>query len=148
MSDTLVTVRLTQTQDYHFDADFGADLPVWQLDEPPPLGQGAGPSPLQLLATAVGNCLSASLLFALRKYKQAPEPITCEVQAETGRNAENRLRVTQIHARLTLGVPAASLERLERVLDQFETFCTVTESIRAGIPVTVEVRDSTGARLK
>jgi uncharacterized OsmC-like protein len=148
LSDSLATVRLTQTQDYHFDADFGADLPPLQLDEPPPLGQGAGPSPLQLLAAAVGNCLSASLLFALRKYKQAPEPITCEVQAETGRNAENRLRVTQIHARLTLGVPAASLERLERVLDQFESFCTVTESIRAGIPVTIEVWDSTGTRLK
>jgi uncharacterized OsmC-like protein len=148
LSDTPAIVRLTQSHDYHFDADFGADLPPLQLDEPPPLGQGAGPSPLQLLAAAVGNCLSASLLFALRKYKQAPEPISCEVQAQTGRNAENRLRVTQIHARLTLGVPAASLDRLERVLDQFEAFCTVTESIRAGIPVTVEVWDSTGARLK
>ncbi|ACB36001.1 OsmC family protein [Leptothrix cholodnii SP-6] len=148
MSDAPATVRLTQRHDYHFDADFGADLPPLQLDEPPPLGQGEGPSPLQLLAAAVGNCLSASLLFALRKYKQAPEPITCEVQAQTGRNAENRLRVTQIQARLTLGVPAASLERLDRVLDQFEAFCTVTESIRAGIPVTVEVWDSTGARLK
>ena len=39
---------------------------------------------MQLLAAAVGDCLSASLLFALRKFKQAPEPISCEVQAETG----------------------------------------------------------------
>lgn len=148
MSDAPAIVRLTQSRDFHFDADFGAGLPPLQLDEPPPLGQGEGPSPIQLLAAAVGNCLSASLLFALRKYKQAPEPITCEVQAQTGRNTENRLRVTQIQARLTLGVPAASLERLDRVLDQFEAFCTVTESIRAGIAVTVEVWDSTGARLK
>ena len=49
---------------------------------------------------------------------------------------------------LTLGVPAASLAHLDRVLAQFESFCTVTESIRQGFPVTVQVFDSTGAALK
>jgi hypothetical protein len=49
---------------------------------------------------------------------------------------------------LTLGVPAAKLEHLDRVLDQFESFCTVASSVSQGIPVTVEVMDSTGKRLK
>ncbi|MBP8271917.1 MAG: OsmC family protein, partial [Sphaerotilus sp.] len=100
------------------------------------------------LCPAVGNCLSASLLFSMRKYKLAPEPLSCEVEAEVGRNAENRLRVLGMTARLTLGVPAASLAHLDRVLAQFESFCTVTESIRQGFPVTVQVFDSTGAALK
>lgn len=148
MSDPIVSITLVQQQDYQFDVQFGADIPALHVDEPAPLGQGLGPSPVQLLATAVGNCLSASLLFALRKYKQNPDPLRTEVTAEVGRNADKRLRVLGIHAKLHLGVEAASLERLDRVLAQFESFCTVTESIRQGIPVSVEVFDSTGAQLK
>lgn len=148
MSNTHENVHLSQVQDYHFDIAFGPGLPLLQADEPAPLGQGQGPSPVQLLAAAVGNCLSASLLFACRKYKEEPGPLGCDVQAEVGRNAEGRLRVLGLQATLTLGVPAAQLQHLERVLASFEAFCTVTESVRAGIPVTVGVVDAQGQRLK
>jgi uncharacterized OsmC-like protein len=148
MSDNAEHVKLRQQQDYQFQIHFGAGLPVLMGDEPAPLGQGKGPTPVQLLAAAVGNCLSDSLLFALRKFKQAPEPIQCDVAAQVGRNPEGRLRVLSLKAVLTLGVPAASLVHLERVLEQFESFCTVASSVSQAIPLTVEVMDSTGKRLK
>lgn len=103
---------------------------------------------MQLLAAAVGNCLSDSLLFALRKFKQSPEPLRCEVRADVGRNPEGRMRVLQIKAVLTLGVPADQLQHLDRVLDQFEQFCTVTQSVGQGIPIEVVVHDATGAQMK
>ncbi len=148
MSSESVTVRLAQRQDYQFDVQFGPGVPMLVADEPAPLGQGQGPSPVQLLAAAVGNCLSDSLLFALRKFKQKPEPLQCEVSAEVGRNAEGRLRVLGMQATLTLGVPAEALEHLERVLGTFESYCTVTQSIAQGIPVRVQVIDAQGAVLK
>lgn len=148
MSNPRETVRLTQVQDYRFDVHFSDGIPVLQADEPPPLGQGQGPSPVQLLASAVGNCLSASLLFAWRKYRQAPGSIACDVTAEVGRNAEGRLRVLGLQATLTMGVPGDTLEHLERVLASFEDFCTVTQSVKAGIPVSVSVFDAHGAQLK
>ena len=141
-------VRLTQLQDYQFELQFGPGIAALRADEPPPLGAGAGPSPEQLLCSAVGSCLSASLLFSLRKYKQQPEPITAEVTAQTGRNAQGRIRVQGLAATLTVGQPAAALEHLDRALAQFEDFCTVTQSVRASIPVTVQVFDSLGAQLK
>ena len=148
MSNETVTVRLAQRQDYQFDVQFGTGVPALLADEPPPLGQGQGPSPVQLLAAAVGNCLSDSLLFALRKFKQQPEPLQCEVTAEVGRNAEGRLRVLGLQATITLGVPAEALEHLERVLTTFESYCTVTQSIAQGIPVRVQVIDAQGSILK
>lgn len=148
MSETSVHIQLRQKQDYQFDVQFGEQVPSLLADEPAPLGSGRGPSPVQLLAAAVGNCLSDSLLFALRKFKQSPEPIQCDVHAEVGRNAQGRLRVLQMRAVLTLGVPAATLEHLERVLDTFEAYCTVTQSVGQGIPVAIEVYDSLQARLK
>lgn len=143
-----ITVELAQQQDYRFLIDFGAPVPALLGDEPPPLGASAGPSPMQLLCAAVGNCLSDSLLFALRKFKQAPEPLRCTVQAEVGRNADNRLRVLQMRATLRLGVPAAQLEHLDRVLASFEGYCTVTQSVGQGIPIAVHVHDADGVVLK
>ena len=148
MTSPRETVRLTQVQDYRFDASFGGAIAPLLCDEPPPLGQGEGPSPVQLLCAAVGNCLSASLLFAVRKYKQDPGTIACEVQAEVGRNAENRLRVLGLAVTLNIGVPGDTVEHLDRALASFEDFCTVTQSVRTGIPVSVAVFDAHGAQLK
>lgn len=148
MSESLVTVRLTQRHDYQFDNQFGDAVPALLTDEPTPLGQGAGPSPMQLLCAAVGNCLSASLLFSVRKYQEEPGAIACEVQAEVGRNADKRLRVLAMTARLTLGVPAGAIGHIDRVLASFEDFCTVTGSVRAAIPVSVQVFDAQGVQLK
>ena len=148
MSETTIQVSLIQQADYRFDIHFGGDVPVLTADEPIPLGSGVGPSPVQLLSAAVGNCLSDSLLFALRKFKQAPEPMRCEVTSQVGRNPEGRMRVLRMKTVLTLGVAGDRLEHLDRVLAQFEEFCTVTQSVRAGIDVTVEVYDAAGVRLK
>ena len=148
ISGDVVRGELAQQHDYQFIARFGDAVPDLLADEPSPLGAGAGPSPVQLLATAVGSCLSNSLLFALRKFKQKPEPISCVVEAGVGRNEEGRLRVLTIKAMLTLGVAESSLEHLARALEQFEAFCTVTQSVDKGIDVTVEVWDAGGLRLK
>ena len=148
MSESLIKVGLSQARDYQFDIDFGGGIVPLRGDEPPPLGRGEGPSPVQLLAAAVGNCLSDSLLFALRKFKQAPDPIRTEVQAQVGRNAEGRLRVLRIEVALHLGVPGASLEHLERVLGSFEAYCTVTQSVAQGISVQARVWDRDGVALR
>ena len=148
MSESAHRVLLRQQQDFQFQIDFGSGKPALLGDENPPLGQGAGPTPVQLLAAAVGNCMSDSLLFALRKFKQTPEPISCVVDAEVGRNADKRMRVLGLDVALTLGVPAAQLEHLDRVLASFEDFCTVGASVAQGIPVRVSVRDVAGQQLK
>jgi uncharacterized OsmC-like protein len=79
---------------------------------------------------------------------QVPEPIHCVVTAEVGRNTDNRLRVLNMTAQIRMGALASSLEQVDHVLDQFEEFCTVTQSVRQGIPITVEVFDGAGVQLK
>lgn len=147
MSDT-PSIRITQQADYQFLIDFGAAVPTLLADEAPPLGQGLGPQPEQLLLAAVGNCLSASLLFALRKFKQDPQGITATLTAALDRNEHKRLRITGIRVDIGVGADGDRLEHLDRVLSQFEDFCTVTQSVEAGIPVEVTVTDGKGRRLK
>ncbi|WP_372013193.1 OsmC family protein [Pseudoxanthomonas sp. 10H] len=116
-------------------------------DESPPLGQGAGPDPSRLLLAAVANCLSASLLFALRKFHNHPGPLVTHAVATLARNAAGRWRVAHIHADLRLAEPADGHTQVERLLAQFEDFCIVTESVRQGVPVSVSVSDARGNRL-
>lgn len=143
-----VTIELAQESGYRFANVMGEGMPVIHGDLPPPVGSGSGPSPEHFLAAAVGNCLASTLLFSLRKFKQSPEPIRAVATATEGRNDKGRVRVASIKVSITLGVPASRLENLDRVLASFEEFCTVTASIRAAIPVEVEILDSDGARLK
>jgi len=107
----------------------------------------AGPNPARLLA-AVANCLSASLLFALRKFRNQPEPITAAATTRIARNARNRLRIAGIAVQIRTGGKGAQMEHLDRVLAQFEEFCIVTQSVRDGIAVEVSVVDAEGAVLK
>jgi organic hydroperoxide reductase OsmC/OhrA len=122
-------------------------VPQTAADEPPPLGDGAGPSQEQLLGAAVANCLCASFLFAVSKFKGDPGRLTATAICETGRNENDRLRVTQIKVDIALGAPPEQLPHLDRAFAQFEEFCTVTQSVRAGIPVAVCVQGPDGRGL-
>ncbi len=148
MSETAPHVTLRQRDAYQFDIEFAPQLPLLRSDEPPPLGQGNGPTPAQLLLAAVANCMSSSLLFALGKFKNDARGVTTTASAEVGRNEAGRLRVRRIALRIDLGAAAAELQHVERILDQFEEFCTVGQSVRTGIPTDIEVWDGAGVRLK
>ncbi len=132
-------VHLELARGYEFVAsfpDFAAAAPVL-LDEPPPLGESKGPNATAMLGAAVGNCLGASLLFCLRKARVVPEGLKVDVRTRVGRNEAGRFRIEEIEVSLAPGVNPADLSRLQRCEDLFEDFCIVTESVRAGIPVTV-----------
>lgn len=142
------TVTITRQSGFQFLIDFGLDTPALFSDEPPPLGQAAGPAPNHILLAAVANCLSASLVFALNKFKQDPGQLKATATATVGRNEANRLRIETIDVHLELEKPGAELEHLDRVLAQFEEFCTVSMSVRQGIAIGVRVSDADGVVLK
>src|SRR4051812_20210027 len=136
------TVTLRQRSGYSFDNAFGEAMAVLVTDLPAPTGRGEGPSPEHLLAAAVANCLSSSLVFALSRYQEDPAPLTTTASAIEGRNERNRMRVQRIDVKITLGRAAADLPHVERAIASFEEFCTVTASVRQAIPVEVEIYDA------
>lgn len=150
MSETLsFDLELTQQQGYEFIVKFDApELPGLLLDEPVPLGGGKGPNAARLVAAAVANCLSASLVFCLAgKFKQNIGPLRTQVHAQLERNPRGRLRIGRLDVTLRLAETAPAVVHLQRCLEQFEDFCVVTESVRRGFPVGVEVLDADDRRL-
>ena len=140
-ADSRTAIAHVQLVDgYRFTATFpdapGAD-PV-TLDEAPPLGTGAGPGPAELLAAAVGGCLSASLTLCLNKAHLEPDAVNAHVTARMARNESGRLRIEGIDVELTPCF-AGDQGRFDRCKALYEDFCIVTESVRHGIPVNVHV---------
>lgn len=142
------SITIRQVERFAFRVEFAPAFETLLTDEPVPIGEGQGPSPEQVLIAAVSNCLCASLVFALGKYRQEGGGVSAEASGRIGRNAEGRLRLDGIDVSIALGASAASMDRIDRVLEQFERFCTVSESVKAGIPVSVSVQDADGLRLK
>jgi organic hydroperoxide reductase OsmC/OhrA len=144
MADTF-EVHLNRIAGYQFRADFGADgMPPLVVDEPPPLGGGTGPNPARLLATAVGNCLSASLIFCLARSRIEVAGVETQVIGTLRRNERGRLRIGRLDVSIHVDTPGSEAAKLSRCLEIFEDFCVVTASVRKGLDVSVKVFDSAG----
>ncbi len=135
------TVSMELQDGYRFLVDFQQQgVPALVVDEPEPLGAGEGPNAARLLAAAVGNCLSASALFCLRRARVPVHGMRTSVVASLVRNDRGRLRVGALRVQINPQVDASDEGRIQRCLTLFEDYCVVTQSVRAGLDVSVDVK--------
>jgi len=140
------TTKLEQVKDYTFEVSFDKEgFEPLTMDEPKPLGAETGPNAARFLSSAVGHCLSASLLFCLQKSRIPLKHISTQVHTSLARNEVGRWRINDIKVNIK-AEPTNDLdrERMKRCLGIFEDFCIVTQSVRKGIDVQVAVQVPTG----
>jgi len=140
VSEPGFSVTLDRIERYRFDAVF--DDPSWpavRLDEPEPIGEGTGPNAARMVGAAVGNCLAASLIFCLEKARVPVGDVTARVDGQLVRNERGRLRIGGLKVTIEPRVDGIPRSRLDRCMELFQDFCVVTESVRGGIDVAVEV---------
>jgi uncharacterized OsmC-like protein len=132
--------RLKLLKGYKFNVEFDKeDIPDLMVDEAEPIGGDDGPSPTRLLAAAVGHCTSSSLVYCLQKARIEVIDLETTVKTSVARNEEGRWRVAGIDVQLRLEIDEKDKKRAPICLKIFEDYCTVTQSIRKGIPVNIEV---------
>ncbi len=130
--------RMCRVEHYKFQVSFNSDkIESIFTDEPEPLGKGEYPNAGKLLAAAVGNCLCASMVFCMEKYRAEIPTIYAEVATSMERNEKGRLRIT--HMAVKIFPQVSDEQKLLRCREIFEDFCIVTQSVRQGIAVDVEV---------
>lgn len=116
------------------------DSPDLFMDEPPGMGgSGKGPNAARMIVAGVANCLSASLAFCLEKSRVDVKGMRIRCHGELTRNERGRLRLTSMRIEPVIDMPGKDMKRLDRCLGMFEDFCVVTESVRNGIPVDINV---------
>lgn len=135
-------VMLKHDRDYRFVSQAIEDGRLhgepFVSDEPDPVGSASGPSTPALLGSALGHCLSAALLEALRKARVEIEAFATEVDAVVHLGEEKLPRIRRVD--VTLRPKLAEVgSRAHRCAEIFENHCTVTSSVKAGIDVHVHV---------
>jgi len=106
-----------------------------------------GPNPSRLLALGVLGCLSASFIFCIKKRGFNVEDFNSEAEITITRNEKGFWRVKKIDVSINpkFKDPEA-LKRAQQCLKEnkegvsfFEQYCVVTQSVRSGIDVEVNV---------
>ncbi len=146
--DTTFTIEMRHKDRYAFEVRFdGPGMAALALDEPAPMGTDSGPNASRLVAAAAANCLSASLMFCLAKQDVAPHAVVTRATGRIGRNDKGRFRIVGLDVAIALEASLAQSAKLAACLGKFEDFCTVTASLRQGIPIQVTVTGPDGAVL-
>lgn len=109
------------------------------MDEPKPLGKSEGPTAAMMLSSAVGHCLSSSLMFCMERSRTPLKDVETDVETTLARNDKGRWRVEGIKVNMRAIGDEAVREKLARCKSIFEDFCIVTASVREGIRIEVNV---------
>jgi len=134
-------VSMKRKNGFEFRVDFGdPGIENLIMDEPEPVGENKGPNASKVLAAAMGNCLSASLLFCLQKARAEVGEVETRVEGKMRRNDDGRWRIKEVSVEISPEIDREEYEsKFDRCMDLFEDFCIVSQSIEEGIPINVKV---------
>ena len=141
MSDNIFVTKLSLIDGYKFNVQTDVDdISDFVVDETKPAGEGQGPNPPRLLSAAVGHCMSSSLIFCLKKARVPIKKLETTVKTSLFSNEKGFLRIKNIDIEISLDVDQEYNARIQRCLTLYEDYCTVTQSIRKGIEVNVNIK--------
>lgn len=106
-----------------------------------------GPNPSRMLALGVLGCLSASFIFCLKKKNLNVDDFKGEAEVTIARNEKGFLRIKKIDVDIepsiedpdTLKRARQCLKGTKDGVSFFEQYCIVTQSVRSGIQVNVNI---------
>jgi len=99
-----------------------------------------GPNPSRMLALAVLGCLSASFIFCLKKREFKLEDLKAEAEVTIARNEKGFWRVKKINVDISSKIEdLETRKRADQCRKMFENYCIVTQAVREGIDVEVNL---------
>ena len=133
MADQLLSAWVTWTDRLHFQGRTEHEQVV-AIDHAPPLGDGNGIKPMELLLMSLASCSGQTVISLLQKMRQDVRGFT--VKAEGARRVEHPTVFTEI--RLTFEVEGADLsaEAVEKAIRKSEEkYCPVWAMLKPGLSI-------------
>ncbi|NVM18000.1 MAG: OsmC family protein [Candidatus Lokiarchaeota archaeon] len=99
-----------------------------------------GPNPSRMLGLALLGCLSASFIFCLKKKNLTLDDLNAEAELTIARNKKGFLRVMKVDVDINIKISdPVTRKRADQCKKMFEQYCVVTQAVREGIDVEVNL---------
>jgi organic hydroperoxide reductase OsmC/OhrA len=99
-----------------------------------------GPNPSRLLGLALLGCLSASFIFCLKKKNLTLDDLNATAELTIARNKKGFWRVMKVDVDINMEISdPATRKRADQCKKMFEQYCVVTQAVREGINVEVNL---------
>ncbi len=99
-----------------------------------------GPNPTRMLGLALLGCLSSSFIFCLKKRNLTLDDLKAEAELTIARNKKGFWRVKKIDVEIDIKISDPDTrKRADQCRKMFEEYCVVTQAVREGIDVEVNV---------
>ena len=99
-----------------------------------------GPNPSRMLGLALLGCLSASFIFCLKKKNLTLDNLSAEAELTIARNEKGFWRVMKVDVDINIKISdPATRKRADQCKKMFEQYCIVTQAVREGIDVEVNL---------
>ncbi len=138
-----INISIEWLKDLVFKLNFqNSSLPELYIDETHDMKspEAIGPDPARLLLSAVMGCLNASFAFCLKKAHIPLKKMNALGELTLKYNADGFLRISRMDIELIPEIEIKKgIPRMEKCMKIFHNYCTITESVRKGIPVDVKI---------
>lgn len=99
-----------------------------------------GPNPSRMLGMSVLGCLSASFMFCLQKRDFKVKDLNAKAEVVIRRNEKGFWRVREINVDIKPKIEGEKMEKRARLCQKmFEDYCIVTQAVRDGIDINVNL---------
>jgi len=99
-----------------------------------------GPNPSRMLGLALLGCLSASFIFCLKKKNLTLDNLSAEAELTIARNEKGFWRVMKVDVDINIKISdSVTRKRADQCKKMFEQYCVVTQAVREGIDVEVNL---------
>ena len=117
-----------KVEDCYIDEEHHVEAEMW------------GPNPSRMLGMAVLGCLSASFIFCLKKREFSLSDLNADAEVIIARNEKGFWRVKNINVNIDPKIDTAEMrKRADQCRKMFEQYCIVTQAVREGIEVNVNI---------
>ncbi len=117
-----------KVKDCYIDEEHDVEAAMW------------GPNPSRMLGMAILGCLSASFIFCLKKKNLSLSDLKAEAEVSIARNDKGFWRVNNIDVIIKMDIDdPETRKRADQCKKMFEQYCIVTQAVREGIDVKVNL---------
>lgn len=134
-------ISIHYLENLHFKAKI-RDFDDFHLDEPESFhGTDLGPSSVEYFLVGIGGCIASTFAFCLSRNGIPLDDLELVVDGKLKHSGPNRsLTIVNVDVSLEFSGSSEREEKIEFCINNFKQHCVISNSLKQGFPVNVNIK--------